>query len=337
MKADEISLSTLLSSMVRSPMSNEKNEMVVEKPMASGQAIKYLTERIFKSTSSMSHFLSNGFNPPNNPPKLRVSKLTAQSQLRTMCEEKLAREQSRWREIDKKLVLLSSRVQRGQLGMICDYDSKGFSRGRKVAKVSECEGEVEITRQLTTRLKTIESLTDDEATESSSGEEMEREETAENRGRYRRVTAKNQWEQQKASLRAKWGILRARITEAERRLQSLSMSTTKQTLSKHGVGVDIPQDDTTFHHPNGVPLGDPVVRSELLTRLYNDDGCSSARTQPFVPPCRQGVVRHVSSTPCISSSTIHAEESVDRSYHPDLSVVNGEFLFQFDVHAYFTE
>lgn len=319
-KADETGLSTLLSSMVRSPMSNEKNEMVVEKPMASGQSIKLFTERIFK-TSSMSHFLSNGFNPPNNPPKLRVSKVAAQSSLKRQCDERLAREQSRWREIDKKLVSLTSRIQRAQLGMIYDHDTKGFSRGKKASKVSEGEGEIEITRQLSTRLKTIESLTDDEATESSSGEEMERDETTENRGRYRRVTAKSQWEQQKACLRARWGILRARVAEVERKVHAISTSAPKQTLSKQSEGLVSSTDESAFHHPNGVPLGDPVARSELLTRLYNDD--TSARTHPLVVGRRHGRVLHTASTlHCHSPSRSHTEEPVDRSYHPDLSVVN---------------
>ena len=309
-------------------MSNEKNVMVADdKAMASGPSIRVLTERLLMTSAVKTQSLvSNGFTPSPSTTSAQpmVAKTTAHACPVSVCRERLAGAQGRWREVDKKLATLGFQLKRRQLGMVHEH-SKNFLMAKKAQ--SDSGREADIPRQLAARLNSLEQLTDEEATESSSGEEVEREELSQSRGRHRRLTARFRWEQHQASLRSRWAIIRARIAEIERKVQTLPMpSPLKPTDS------DKSTEAHASTHPtlNSMPLSDSVLGSALWARLCLDDTNSSARTRPFTRWNRaelirqQAAVQEFASEVATASSVHTLSGTADLAYHTDLSTASGE-------------
>lgn len=309
-------------------MSNEKNVMVVDdKTMASGPSIRVLTERLLKTSAVKTQSLvSNGFtpSPSTTSAQPRVAKATAHVCPASVCRDKLAVEQGRWREVDKRLGSLCFQLKRRQLGMVHEH-SKNFLRARK----AQTEGgrEADIPRQLAARLNSLEQLTDEEATESSSGEEVERDELSQSRGRHRRLTARFRWEQHQASLRSRWAIIRARITETERKIHSLPVPAPPKPTD----GKKEPEDHATTHQVlNNMPLSESMLGSSLWAKLCTDEIHTSARTRPYTWRKRVRLLRKQTTmgdfaSEVVASPTVHSlSGTADMAYHADLSTISGE-------------
>ena len=299
--------------------------VVDDKTMAAGPSIRLLTERLLKTSAVKTQSLvSNGFtpSPSTTSAQPRIAKATTHVCPASVYRDKLAVEQGRWREADKKLGSLCFQLKRRQLGMVHEH-SKNFLRARKAQ--SDGGREADIPRQLAARLNSLEQLTDEEATESSSGEEVERDELSQSKGRHRRLTARFRWEQHQASLRSRWAIVRARIAEIERKIQSLP------ALSKPTDGNKEPEDHATTHQTlNNVPLSESMLGSSLWAKLCTDEVYTSARTRPYT--WRKGIVllrqqaamedfaSEVAAAPSVHSSS----GAADMAYHTDLSTVSGK-------------
>lgn len=308
-------------------MSNEKNVMVADdKTMASGPSIRVLTERLLMTSAVKTQSLvSNGFtpSPSTTSAQPRVAKATAHVCPASVCREKLAGEQGKWRELDKKLGTLCCQLKRRQLGMVHEH-SKSFLMAKKAQSDG---GRADIPRQLAARLNSLEQLTDEEATESSSGEEVERDELSQSRGRHRRLTARFRWEQHQASLRSRWAIIRARIAEIERKIHCLPMSSPPKPTD----GSKVTEDLAPMHQiRNNMPLSDSMLGSALWAKLCSDE-CTSARTRPYARRKRVELIRQQTAMQDFTSEVVATPSSIhslsgtaDLAYHTDLSTISGE-------------
>ena len=301
-----------------------------DKTMASAPSIRALTERLFLTSAVKTQSLvSNGFTPSSSTTSAqpRVAKSTAHVCPASVCMEKLAGEQGRWRELDKKLSTLCFQLKRRQLGMVHEH-SKNFL----MAKKAQLDGgrEADIPRQLAARLNSLEQLTDEEATESSSGEEVERDELSQSRGRHRRLTARFRWEQHQASLRSRWAIIRARIAETERKIHALPMPSPLKPMddSKAMEG------PTPSHQPlNSMPLSESVLGSALWAKLCSDETTTAARTRPYtrwkrVKLIQQQTATQDSTSQVAATLSMHSlSGTADLAYHADLSTISGESAY----------
>ena len=281
--------------------------------MAASSSLRVLTEQIIKSRSSVSPVI-NGFNSPGMSAKSRIPKTKGHEAAMNLLKDRLVREQTKWREAERRISTSSQRLYHKQLCMVGAH-AQAFVQTTNQSVESDVDMKSEIAHQLSTRLKTFERFTEEDLTESSSDEEIEREDHSEIRRRFRRTTAKYQWEQHKASLRSRWAVVRSRLAEIDRRLSALPPSTQNKDVSKE---TDFQYDQ---HHPNGVDPMTIGVGTALWSKLYMDESSTSARTRQLAPSLqRPQVYRRTAPQSTRKTEPLFC----DHSYHKDLSTTSGK-------------